>query len=48
MTKAVLDLSNYINFLTLEYIETGFANDELAIRIEEAKKILNMLEKVGA
>ena len=43
-----LELENYINFLTLEWIEKGFKDEVLEIRIEEAKKILAMLEKRGA
>lgn len=43
-----LELENYINFLELEWIEKGFKDEALEIRIEEAKKILKMLEKRGA
>jgi hypothetical protein len=48
MTTAITDLRNYINFMTLEWIDKGFKDDELEIRLEEAKKILAMLEKRGA
>lgn len=45
---AILDLENYINFLELEWIEKGFKDEVLEVRIKEAKKILAMLEKRGA
>lgn len=48
MTTAITDLQNYINFLELEWIEKGFKDEQLEVRIEEAKKILAMLEKRGA
>jgi hypothetical protein len=41
-------LEDYINFLTHEWIEKGFKDDKLEIRIEEAKKILKMFEERGA
>lgn len=45
---AILELENYINFLELEWIDKGFKDEALEIRIAEAKKILAMLEKRGA
>jgi hypothetical protein len=48
MTTAITDLQNYINFLELEWIDKGFKDEQLEVRIEEAKKILKMLEKRGA
>ena len=41
-------IQEHIDFLTTEWIEKGFIDPELEIRIEEAKKILAMLEKRGA
>jgi hypothetical protein len=43
-----IELINYIDFLTTEWIEKGFMDLALELRIEEAKKILAMLEKKGA
>jgi hypothetical protein len=48
MTNSIKELENYITFLTTEWIDKGFIDQELEVRIEEAKKILAMLEKRGA
>lgn len=41
-------IREHIHFLTTEWIDKGFVDPELEIRIEEAKKILKMLEERGA